>query len=187
MVPIPGLSPHIRGNGQIDPHARPISRSIPAHTGERRFAGPRVFQYRVYPRTYGGTRQRRLNGLSSPGLSPHIRGNAPGLVQRGGSRGSIPAHTGERRGVATAETRRWVYPRTYGGTKPNNLENRHDQGLSPHIRGNVYAVNLTPELIGSIPAHTGERYLKRSQSGVKWVYPRTYGGTVATIRFSSNQ
>ena len=50
------------------------------------------------------------------GLSPHIRGNEGALAIGIGVIGSIPAHTGERIGVASAASFGRVYPRTYGGT-----------------------------------------------------------------------
>ena len=50
-------------------------------------------------------------------------------------------------------------------------------GLSPHIRGNVQKLFSILTSIGSIPAHTGERWGSNRDSDEKRVYPRTYGGT----------
>ena len=72
---------------------------------------------------------------------------------------------------------RWVYPRTYGGTRCKQYSGSDYWGLSPHIRGNARfdgSCDLRP---GSIPAHTGERSIFPYCLRVYWVYPRTYGGT----------
>ena len=91
-----GLSPHIRGNDRFHQFAARREGSIPAHTGER-VSGtyPRV-SCRVYPRTYGGTPLYQFYPRYLMGLSPHIRGNAARVWAIPWSRGSIPAHTGER-------------------------------------------------------------------------------------------
>ena len=69
---LPGLSPHIRGNENL-PVLRFLPRgSIPAHTGERESVAITVREYRVYPRTYGGTGSGCQPGGSDKGLSPHI-------------------------------------------------------------------------------------------------------------------
>ena len=55
LFQIPGLSPHIRGNGSSKLSKTANLGSIPAHTGER-LSGNQIDVFnRVYPRTYGGT------------------------------------------------------------------------------------------------------------------------------------
>ena len=166
-----GLSPHIRGNAAAAPGLPFPKGSIPAHTGERRSERPRHPHCRVYPRTYGGTRNLRACTIRLPGLSPHIRGNGMDLGEIRGNRGSIPAHTGERDLQLVRLAERRVYPRTYGGTRGNHDPAFHPWGLSPHIRGNdkpkgrVNPALLSPHIRGNVI---------RISTGV---YPRTYGGT----------
>ena len=94
-LPISGLSPHIRGNGNIHGNFTHDQGSIPAHTGERAARRGKSREFGVYPRTYGGTTvllsiplilavyPRTYGGTHTlsaesayePGLSPHIRGN----------------------------------------------------------------------------------------------------------------
>ena len=172
-----GLSPHIRGNAAAAPGLPFPKGSIPAHTGERRSERPRHPHCRVYPRTYGGTRNLRACTIRLPGLSPHIRGNGMDLGEIRGNRGSIPAHTGERDLQLVRLAERRVYPRTYGGTRGNHDPAFHPWGLSPHIRGNDKPKGRVNPALGSIPAHTGERQTAPRAPTPTGVYPRTYGGT----------
>ena len=153
--------------------------SIPAHTGER--CRPcRVSQRPgVYPRTYGGTVSSTSSASVTRGLSPHIRGNARLSVNASNALGSIPAHTGERRPGPIRNMDPWVYPRTYGGTRPPPGLSTPATGLSPHIRGNGDLTELRLNVAGSIPAHTGERPDAEPTCAMTGVYPRTYGGTQA--------
>ena len=111
------------------------------------------------------------------GLSPHIRGNRLWVDSIPTQSGSIPAHTGEPPRLLVISALIWVYPRTYGGTACQAARPSCVWGLSPHIRGNrLYSTSYVPT-IGSIPAHTGEPRYNDENGGLKWVYPRTYGGT----------
>ena len=153
-----GLSPHIRGNVDYHRIRGGLCGSIPAHTGERMSLAPRDGTIRVYPRTYGGTRRYVVERFPHGGLSPHIRGNGSGEADRRLTRGSIPAHTGERTAMTADFNAAWVYPRTYGGTSQNASTRSTAAGLSPHIRGNGRLIQRPGNRFGSIPAHTGERY-----------------------------
>ncbi len=111
-----GLSPRVRGNlcdlriGQQRPG------SIPACTGEPpgRNAGLRTAG--VYPRVYGGTRERERRRQMKIGLSPRVRGNPARLALALIELRSIPACTGEPSCPASQPFARRVYPRVYGGT-----------------------------------------------------------------------
>ena len=172
-----GLSPHIRGNGHQGPEVQVRPGSIPAHTGERVTREQRIYSLGVYPRTYGGTLYFMQRQCRVVGLSPHIRGNVIWSISVIASIGSIPAHTGERRCHHLRVTEPRVYPRTYGGTLSASPAQPSAGGLSPHIRGNGHAGDGSGGLLGSIPAHTGERTAVPSAISAVRVYPRTYGGT----------
>ena len=101
------------------------------------------------------------------------------------SPGSIPAHTGERCSTNVARHSQWVYPRTYGGTERTDEIVILRQGLSPHIRGNVYDRRQQSTAGGSIPAHTGERDPPPWPRRPLRVYPRTYGGTLISIKLKN--
>ena len=73
--PVPGLSPHVRGNPAPNGHPPDSPRSIPACTGK-----PTVYcdgppRAMVYPRMYGETSTSTAPRSTSTGLSPHVRGN----------------------------------------------------------------------------------------------------------------
>ena len=76
-------------------------------------------------------------------------------------------------------SRRWVYPRTRGGTLCQVCGRSFDQGLSPHTRGNRDRQGSVQLLPGSIPAHAGEPGSGSDSVSGSGVYPRTRGGTSA--------
>ncbi len=171
--------------------------SIPAHTGEPRCRPWVAVFTRVYPRAYGGTTIAVLNRVSAEvyprayggtleaeslplgqcGLSPRIRGNHGVVDLSDGQRGSIPAHTGEPRGICCWASFRRVYPRAYGGTDKKRVPVSRTKGLSPRIRGNRVNWMGYQSGIGSIPAHTGEPKSSVGYFRPCRVYPRAYGGT----------
>ncbi len=172
-----GLSPRVRGNPSAGAPAGARAGSIPACTGEPRGSRRPETGTRVYPRVYGGTRNRSSTGHSRIGLSPRVRGN---LIQRRrglGPRGSIPACTGEPgAGIRTNGPCR-VYPRVYGGTLVDDGHLIEAHGLSPRVRGNPRGGGFCACRARSIPACTGEpKACTRRKSSLR-VYPRVYGGT----------
>ena len=75
-----------------------------------------------------------------------------------------------------------VYPRVYGGTIREALPAEDPEGLSPRVRGNrniLFPERFRPR---SIPACTGEPETSPGPAHSIRVYPRVYGGTVATGR-----
>ena len=131
-----GLSPHTRGNPRHADRAGNAPGSIPAHTGEPPHLVHSKMWIRVYPRTHGGTDPPDPPEDDQPGLSPHTRGNPAIPALQRLPHGSIPAHTGEPRGVCAAAIRSRVYPRTHGGTRTKRGRIVSISGLSPHTRGN---------------------------------------------------
>ena len=90
-----GLSPRVRGNHRFGFAIRRYQGSIPACTGEPWKEVLLLLGREVYPRVYGGTRDRRDTCSAGSGLSPRVRGN-PGLDFSGdAATRSIPACTGE--------------------------------------------------------------------------------------------
>ena len=172
-----GLSPHTRGNRRADFGRLLRGGSIPAHTGEPGGGMTAREADRVYPRTHGGTSKARARIRTVPGLSPHTRGNRSVLPERPVFPGSIPAHTGEPKGVIASTAAMAVYPRTHGGTGVDAPQDHSIQGLSPHTRGNPRPERLSPVAQGSIPAHTGEPRPAAACCRRRRVYPRTHGGT----------
>ena len=93
----PGLSPRMRGN-LLALRVPPLRHgSIPAHAGEPPPLTPPHGPLGVYPRACGGTFLNLVDGRSSEGLSPRMRGNPCGICAMLMVMGSIPAHAGEPR------------------------------------------------------------------------------------------
>ena len=172
-----GLSPRVRGNLMRRFGARFRSGSIPACAGEPPRARRGRGQQRVYPRVCGGTLAGLPASLRESGLSPRVRGNRPaGGARRAGAR-SIPACAGEPSPATMLRSRRWVYPRVCGGTRPTGMQDRPGRGLSPRVRGNRRRRRDADCWQGSIPACAGEPVRGRMQAAVLRVYPRVCGGT----------
>ena len=180
-APIPaaifwGLSPHVRGNRGPSNEEHADQGSIPARAGEpawqrivcpvrgvyprtcgeprRRCSAGRSL--RVYPRTCGGTSPVQSFTSEPTGLSPHVRGNHGIGNREGTTSGSIPARAGEPGGLLHPVGMDRVYPRTCGGTRTLMLDRETEEGLSPHVRGNLLRLHLLADLRGSIPARAGE-------------------------------
>ena len=151
-----GLSPHVRGNRDLDFVRVALDGSIPARAGEprRRVQGRRPG--RVYPRTCGGTPLKEDDHGPDAGLSPHVRGNRAHGVRAVSNRGSIPARAGEPACGAGLGGLFQVYPRTCGGTYDVRRQPVPGWGLSPHVRGNRAISSRKRLSSGSIPARAGE-------------------------------
>ena len=176
-----GLSPHLRGNPGESRFAGPCGGSIPALAGEplRPIRGTR--QARVYPRTCGGTYDRDAPRQLLEGLSPHLRGNHGDHHAQVAPGGSIPALAGEPLRSPRIGSYPWVYPRTCGGTRPKSWSTVGARGLSPHLRGNLFAGKEGGHGRGSIPALAGEPFWVGFTPRSRRVYPRTCGGTLERI------
>ena len=167
----------MRGNHGRNQYDGCQTRSIPAHAGEPGWPTCCRPRPRVYPRTCGGTIGGKPTTSLASGLSPHMRGNLVDDVVGRVIRRSIPAHAGEPSRRHTRGNRRWVYPRTCGGTIACKACRRQAPGLSPHMRGNPARRDCSSSLPGSIPAHAGEPLSPMTAIRSSWVYPRTCGGT----------
>ena len=153
------------------------SRSIPACTGEPLLGRVPMVKRGVYPRVYGGTGTSRFNDLNRTGLSPRVRGNHWCVQMASRESRSIPACTGEPGRYTRGGKLRGVYPRVYGGTRPNAASREHFSGLSPRVRGNRPSLPAPRTSQRSIPACTGEPIGAWSIGTRSRVYPRVYGGT----------
>ena len=174
--PIGGLSPRVRGNPPPCLPRPSFHRSIPACAGE-----PRAVGY----------------GQVGSWLSPRVRGNLSPSAVSGVSNRSIPACAGEPFNPGERVEGYTVYPRVCGGTTVGGVQAQAVQvyprvcggttsttsskagrvGLSPRVRGNLYADYPNPEYERSIPACAGEPQRCRLAKPPIMVYPRVCGGT----------
>ncbi len=178
-VGFPGLSPRVRGNLVFPLSLQPCDGSIPACAGEPHTLPALHYVHEVYPRVCGGTVYPRVCGGTSQGLSPRVRGNRYGILDRNNKRGSIPACAGEPSIPACAGEPRRVYPRVCGGTKVEPRFEPATRGLSPRVRGNRTMPTPLAPARRSIPACAGEPGLYPILQRRVRVYPRVCGGTGA--------
>ena len=177
-----GLSPHVRGNREVDNNRGSVMGSIPARAGEPDQRYGKSTSKRVYPRTCGGTKRPYQQDNRRSGLSPHVRGNHEELKRRPVKRRSIPARAGEPIGLLYPYCQHRVYPRTCGGTAQWSRGYLMGMGLSPHVRGNRHLPSFHFTRTGSIPARAGEPWTPKGSRRTNWVYPRTCGGTAVPHR-----
>ena len=173
-----GLSPRLRGNPNKEVAENLNRGSIPAPAGEPPSPTTPSTRSSVYPRACGGTSTAARASAWAWGLSPRLRGNRSTMRACSSVLRSIPAPAGEPvrayRGAANGP----VYPRACGGTGHNPPENRHLEGLSPRLRGNLLIAPWGEGHCGSIPAPAGEPPRSRIISSRSSVYPRACGGTL---------
>ena len=117
-------------------------------------------------------------GVEAP-KTPRMRGNRCSRRYVGVHRGSIPAHAGEPGEVAAVCVGHRVYPRACGGTRGGDDLIPPCLGLSPRMRGNLWANSSTTSSPGSIPAHAGEPGCTFWWGPSAGVYPRACGGTLS--------
>ena len=151
-----GLSPHGRGKRIAVRRRHQRGGSIPARAGETNCSAAATSARGVYPRTGGGNLQKRQICTGAAGLSPHGRGKPMAKRTRKGAAGSIPARAGETPGLTPKRLSGWVYPRTGGGNRPQDVIRLCRQGLSPHGRGKLRLGSRRNGHPGSIPARAGE-------------------------------
>ena len=182
--PKAGLSPRVRGNPRGTGACTGSGGTIPACTGEPTSSGTASCKPPDYPRVYGGTSSKPVGIATVTGLSPRVRGNPGGPPPGPGTRGTIPACTGEpgRQQVAVGRCR--DYPRVYGGTRLTVVGWSYPEGLSPRVRGNLDRAGSRCASRRTIPACTGEPRYPAAWASTTADYPRVYGGTICTASLS---
>mgnify|MGYP007019851141 CR=1 FL=1 len=73
------------------------------------------------------------------------------------------------------------YPRVCGGTSRRSVKIRISSGLSPRVRGNRAARQLSSGADGTIPACAGEPAGKHGRDIERGDYPRVCGGTAVDL------
>ncbi len=172
-----GLSPRVRGNPITARNSRDFFRSIPACAGEPVAGLVFVVYAGVYPRVCGGTIHARSRASYHSGLSPRVRGNHYRASQSFLINRSIPACAGEPGFHCSILSFLPVYPRVCGGTDSEPKEISWEEGLSPHVRGNLRRGEGWSGGERSIPACAGEPGGADYVDGQYPVYPRVCGGT----------
>jgi len=130
----------------------------------------------VYPRVCGGAALALPTYPIHSGLSPRVRGSHRQTERDSAKHGSIPACAGEP-GCRLSCMPQWrVYPRVCGGAPRRGTLCRVLSGLSPRVRGSLFANPQLSLLTGSIPACAGEPHFDAFKVNGARVYPRVCGG-----------
>ena len=166
----------MRGNRILRSYRRALSGSIPAGAGESSTPGKSPYRTGVYPRGCGGIFVAPDKWPMAGGLSPRVRGNPQRRKEQGFIAGSIPAGAGESVQQTPPNVARRVYPRGCGGILERIGAIDSAYGLSPRVRGNLYALDHRKPFPGSIPAGAGESTNLGKWTSCARVYPRGCGG-----------
>ena len=151
-----GLSPRVRGNPTAAVRRAFQARSIPACAGEPTAELAELVDQRVYPRVCGGTVVSDTPISTARGLSPRVRGNLDHRERHDPTGRSIPACAGEPERPFRIHPVDGVYPRVCGGTPFAGPPIVASAGLSPRVRGNLFAAADATANGRSIPACAGE-------------------------------
>ena len=91
-----------------------------------------------------------------PGLSPRVWGNLSTAARHQSGRRSIPTCVGEPATTPAHHGGKRVYPHVCGGTFGSDAGGKTILGLSPRVWGNLLALIIPTQRIGSIPTCVGE-------------------------------
>ena len=94
---------------------------------------------------------------------------------------TIPACTGKPRSRSFRSRASRDYPRMHGETSWEDGSTSHDEGLSPHARGNPRAGREREDHGGTIPACTGKPRVCRPWLASLEDYPRMHGETISAV------
>ena len=135
----------------------PVERFIPAGAGNSGFRASLTPLIAVYPRRCGEQKQRDFLPGGLLGLSPQVRGTVAKPGQAVGLIRFIPAGAGNRPGKRTRGQPPTVYPRRCGEQIGASAGPRHENGLSPQVRGTGPAAARTPVPPTVYPRRCGEQ------------------------------
>ena len=170
-----GLSPCLRGTGQLRHGERAKKRFIPVLTGNSTTSNTAVLVLTVYPRAYGEQYHVKYCSFSINGLSPCLRGTVTILRVWLIAARFIPVLTGNSNYLAGVAHSRAVYPRAYGEQRYVEKAINDLGGLSPCLRGTEH---WRPNRFNGnrfIPVLTGNSTLPAAVTCLVTVYPRAYG------------
>ena len=176
-----GLSPLARGNHQRHQSGRRGGGPIPARTGQPIRAGARKAVVGAYPRSHGATQRPCPRSGPARGLSPLARGNHDGLGRCFVFEGPIPARTGQPRWPPPWPSWAGAYPRSHGATSRGARADLLPLGLSPLARGNHTVGTPATDVMGPIPARTGQPHLYLYSLRSSRAYPRSHGATTVLL------
>ena len=178
---VAGLSPRVRGNQIRTPERLRRFGPIPACAGQPVSFAQESQPVKAYPRVCGATKRGNHNPFFDWGLSPRVRGNRAGSLQKQSSCGPIPACAGQPSLLLILGTCSRAYPRVCGATPWCVLLKVEDQGLSPRVRGNQGGFLMGHVFMGPIPACAGQPRTRPLVLPFWGAYPRVCGATRASI------
>ena len=171
-----GRSPRTRGKPALHHSVSTPRGTIPAHAGETENPGVEHPRMRDDPRARGGNGATLFTSGGDVGRSPRTRGKLHCVNDDLDAKGTIPAHAGETKRLASSTRAFWDDPRARGGNLTRAREVAPDVGRSPRTRGKPTYATLDHFFSGTIPAHAGETTEARRNTLVGGDDPRARGG-----------
>ena len=134
-----GLSPRVRGNHDRQAALDGVPGPIPARAGQPALAHDVTSLRAAYPRACGATYSVTVSLSPTLGLSPRVRGNLIAVATTPARPGPIPARAGQPGIVEAVAVKNRAYPRACGATRQCQIKICRHSGLSPRVRGNLFA------------------------------------------------
>ncbi len=138
-------------------------------------SGPGHFSGPVHPRACGERNASVLEGKSSCGSSPRVRGTPGHTEQEAISDRFIPARAGNAVCRAGPRLGRPVHPRACGERPPPTVNPAGQSGSSPRVRGTHRRNSHQRKYRRFIPARAGNAMVSGCQNTITPVHPRACG------------
>ena len=150
-----GSSPHTRGTLPVDGTVHPDKRFIPAYAGNALYRETIWKKGTVHPRIRGERKTTFIASTSTTGSSPHTRGTQGKLDFLRRLFRFIPAYAGNAPEARHRGSSRPVHPRIRGERTLDQLQEKQNDGSSPHTRGTQLRDGPGPRGQRFIPAYAG--------------------------------
>ena len=151
----PGSSPRMRGTLDIGRHESGHAGIIPAYAGNTDDWHGNAYEARDHPRVCGEHIKYAVEGATSQGSSPRMRGTPTQTVEILFLSGIIPAYAGNTIHTKCMATPRRDHPRVRGEHTVAVAVVARVWGSSPRMRGTHQIFRHVRGKIGIIPAYAG--------------------------------
>ena len=170
-----GSSPRVRGTPRPPSNALNPTGIIPACAGNTSRMQSRAQAPRDHPRVCGEHITYAVEGASSQGSSPRVRGTL--IVPCGGFSGVgiIPACAGNTARIMGSLPVIWDHPRVCGEHPIDHVIEEHARGSSPRVRGTLDSIEIDGDATGIIPACAGNTISNKKRPSPGRDHPRVCG------------
>ena len=150
-----GSSPRMRGTQFVVLLVISGNPIIPAYAGNTRHQADRKARSGDHPRVCGEHVEYKVEGATSQGSSPRMRGTPECIVNGAHGAGIIPAYAGNTQIATCTASWPWDHPRVCGEHRAAPLNPFVIWGSSPRMRGTRVVKFRKTVDFGIIPAYAG--------------------------------